>query len=244
MAGFSVTKNLHLRAFYKDIFRNPTFNEQYYFAVVQSRNIKPEDTKQFDAGFTYNKNFSGLFSYIAFTADGYYNTVSNKIIAIPNKNPAISSILNLGSVDIKGVDVGMKTQAVFSPMYKAVFSANYTYQQALDVTDPTSDYYKNQIPYTPQSTIAFNAGIIREGLGIYYNQVTSADRYFLSENQPQNLVPGYSVSDISAVYHFTIKAALFNVSAALENLFDTNYVVVRSFPMPGRSLRFSVQITI
>jgi len=244
IAGFSATKNLQLRAFYKDIFRNPTFNEQYYFAVVQSRNIKPEDAKQFNVGLTYSKNFDGLLSYLTFTADGYHNTVTNKIIAIPNKNPVISSILNLGSVDIKGADIGLKTQVVFSPKYKAVFSANYTYQQALDVTDPASDYYKNQIPYTPQNTVTFNTGIIRDKLGIYYNQVTSTDRYFLSENQPQNLVLGYSVSDVSAVYNFNIKGTVFNLTAAMDNAFNANYVIVRSFPMPGRSVRFSIQITI
>ena len=63
-----------------------------------------------------------------------------------------------------------------------------------------------------------------------------------------NLLPttvdGYSVSDLSFIYKFLIgsNAALF--SAHADNLYNDNYVIVRSFPMPGRSFLVSFQITI
>jgi vitamin B12 transporter len=240
----SNSPDLQLRGFYKDIFRNPTFDEQYYFSTIGSRGIKPEFAKQYDAGITYRKALNSFLDYITLTVDGYYNNVTDKIVALPNQNPAISSIINLGKVDIKGVDVGLKTQTKLVEGWRSALSVNYTYQDAIDVTDPTSSFYRQQIPYTPKNTVALNTGVDYKQMGLYYNQVLSSSRYYLSDNEPQNLVDGYSVSDLSFIYKFTAenKPAVF--SAHIDNLFNDNYVIVRSFPMPGRSFLLSFQITI
>ena len=47
----------YLKAFYKQVFRLPTFNEMYYKTLGMSL-LKPEFTHQYDFGFTYRKNFS------------------------------------------------------------------------------------------------------------------------------------------------------------------------------------------
>jgi vitamin B12 transporter len=246
MASFQPTgsPNLQLRAFYKDIFRNPTFDEQYYFAVDGSRSVKPEFTKQFDLGITYQKALNTFLDYVSLTVDGYYNDVTDKIVALPNQNEEISSIINLGKVDIEGVDAGVKTQTKLDKGWRGSLSVNYTYQDAIDVTNPTSSYYRQQIPYTPKSTLALNFGVDYKALGLYYNQVLSSSRYYLSENLPANLVDGYSVSDVALICKFKAGGKPVVLSGHIENLFDENYVIVRSFPMPGRSFLLSCQIKI
>src|SRR6201992_2387667 len=236
--------NLQVRAFYKDIFRNPTFDEQYYFSVNGSRNIKPEFAKQYDAGITYIKAFDSFIDFVTLTVDGYYNTVTNKIVALPNQNPAILSIINLGKVDITGIDAGLKTQTKTDNGWRGSFGINYTYQDAIDVTNPASSYYRNQIPYTPKNTLALNGGVDYKHAGLYYNLVLSSSRYYLSNNDPQNLVDGYAVSDVSFIYKFLAGKWPAVLSAHVDNLFNENYVIVRSFPMPGRSLLLSFQINI
>ena len=236
--------DLQLRAFYKDVFRDPTFDEQYYFATNGPRNIKPEFARQYDAGITYRKALNSFFDYVTLNIDGYYNNVTDKIVALPNQNPAILTIINLGKVNITGVDAGIKTQTKTYNGWSGSLSANYTYQSAVDVTDPTSSYYNQQIPYTPQNTLALNAGADYKKLGLYYNQVLSSSRYYLSENLPENLVDGYSVSDVSLIYKFIAGKNPAVLSAHVDNLFNQNYVIVRSFPMPGRSFLLSFQIKI
>jgi len=240
----SGSPDLQFRAFYKDIFRYPTFNDLYFFPVNGPRNLKPEYTKQFDAGVTYRKGLNSFLDYITLSIDGYYNNVTNKIIYLPGANLAIPSIINLGKVDIKGVDFGLKTQTVLTNGWRGSLSVNYTFQDAIDVTDPASSFYKQQIPYTPKNTLALNAGVDYKNMGLYYNQVLSSDRYYLSENLPANLVDGYSVSDLSFIYKFLTGNKPVVLSAHLDNLFNENYVIVRSFPMPGRSFLLSFQITI
>jgi vitamin B12 transporter len=235
--------DLLLRAFYKDIFRQPTLDEQYFFSINGSRNLKPEFVKQFDAGVSYRKGLNNFFDYITFTADTYYNIVSNKIIAIPNQNLEIVSITNLGNVRIEGADVGIKTQTKTSSGWRGLLSLNYTYQYAVDV-DLNTPYYLQQIPYTPKNTLAANAGVEYNHLAIYFNQIVSSSRYYLGQSNPQNFVDGYAVSDLSFLYKFSLWNNLCAFSAHANNLFDTNYVIVRSFPMPGRSYLFSLQIKI
>jgi len=244
MTTYDPVKNsgLELRAFYKYIFRNPTFDELYY-QQVGNPNLKPEYTNQFDLGATYRKALSGIFDYIAFTADAYYNIVNNKIVFIP-KDTNGGSIENFGKVDIEGLDASVKTQVKFTDSWKGSLALNYSYQQALNVTDPTSSIYLNQLPYTPKNTVAINAGIDNSHLGVYYNQVISSSRYYTNDNLPYDYIPGYSTSDASVVYHFVAKGKPIVLSAGVNNLFNKSYFVVQSYPMPGRSFRISIQITI
>ena len=234
---------IQLRAFYKDIFRNPTFNDLYYTRSGK-RNLTPEYTKQYNLGITYSKAYTKVIDYLSLTADIYYNKVKDKIIAIPNKDLFTWTMLNLGEVDIRGVDVGVKTQFPLSRAMNISFTGNYTYQQALDITDPASSVYLNQIPYTPKHNLALNLGFQRGDFGVFYNQIISSSRYYLTENLPEYYVPGFSVSDLSIHYQLKLKQAPVGLSAEINNLYNQSYAFIRSFPMPGRSFRLAFQITI
>jgi len=235
--------NFQLRAFYKNIFRAPTLDELYFFAFVP-RTIKPEYVKEYDLGFTWSKNMNNLLEYITLTTDAYYNDVSNKILAIPNQNPAIFSYSNLGKVQVRGLDIGLKTQTRQVSNWSGRLSANYTYQQAQDVSNPSASNYRGQIPYAPKNTIALNGGVDHGQLGFYYNYVWSSSRYYIGNNEPQYLMPGYAVSDASVVYRFISGRIPMLASLEVNNLFNQNYSIIRSFPMPGRSYRLTIQITI
>lgn len=234
---------VQLRAFYKDIFRNPTFNDLYY-TRMGSRSLKPEFTKQHNLGITYSKAYAHNLNYLTLTADAYYNKVKDKIIAIPTKDLFTWTMLNLGRVDIRGLDLGLKTQIAIIQEIKFVFSANYTFQKAIDVTDRESSVYLHQIPYTPQHTLALNTGFNKGAFGIYYNQILSSSRHYLSENRPENFVPGFTVSDVSLNYQFVAGGYPLSFSTEINNVFNQSYAFIRSFPMPGRTVRLSFQIKI
>ena len=234
---------LQLRAFYKDIFRNPTFNDLYYTRAGK-RDLKPEYTKQYNLGITYSKTYTNLIQFITLTADAYYNEVSDKIIAIPNKDLFTWTMMNLGNVDIRGLDVSMKTAVSLSNESTLNLAGNYTYQKAIDVTDPGSTYYLHNIPYTPEHTLAINLGLSKGPLSLYYNHIYSSSRYYLNENLPEHYVSGFSVSDASLSYQMMAAKLPLHLSLEVNNLFNHNYAFIRSFPMPGRSFRLSFQITI
>jgi outer membrane cobalamin receptor len=231
-----------VRAFYKHIFRTPTFNDLYY-GGIGNLGLKPEYARQYDLGLSYTKSLNGFLSYVTFTTDAYYNNVTNKIVFVP-KDAYNGSIQNFGKVDIEGLDVGIKTQANLSDKWKASLIVNYTYQLALNVTDPTSSIYLNQLPYTPKNIVACNTGIDYGALGLYYNQLISSARYYANDNISADFMPEYTVSDVSLVYHFLSKKLPVTTSIEVNNIFNKSYAVVQDYPMPGRSFRFSFQITI
>jgi vitamin B12 transporter len=231
-----------LRAFYKDIFRNPTFNDLYY-ARLGSRSLKPEYARQYNVGATYGKNFHRAVDYLTVTVDAYYNYVKDKIVAVPNKDLFSWSMLNLGKVDVMGVDVGLKTRIRTIGRTKLVAAGNYTYQQALDVTDPRSSSYQDQIPYTPRHSLALNVGLDHPRWGLFFNQTYSAHRYYLAENRPDYYVPGFYISDCSALYRWALGGLDVSTSVEVSNLFNQSYAIIRSYPMPGRSYRFSIQLS-
>jgi vitamin B12 transporter len=232
---------LQVRGFYKFICRVPTFNELYYNFITNTK-LKPEFTNQYDLGFTYSKNLTGVLEYISITSDAYFNKVTNKIVYTPNLYNG--SVENYGKVDIKGLDAGLKTQAKLGAAYHAVLSVNYSYQLAQNVTDPTSSIYLNQLPYIPKNTLGFNAGVTKGPMGIYYNQQQLSSRYYNNNNNDEDYLPKYTVSDASIVYKGIYNRMPVIISAEVNNIFNKNYMVVQSYPMPGRSFRFSFQITI
>ena len=233
-------QEFQIRAFYKDLFRDPTFAELYYTDVKTNTGLKPEYAKEYDLGITYNKTLTGLLDYIALTADEYYNTVTDKIVF----EPGFDGARNVGRVDIEGVDASAKAQFNLADGYKLPVTVNYSYQSVLDVTDPTQSDYLNQLPYIPKNTIAFNIGLNKSHYGVYYNQVVSSVRYFNNNNDSSDELPAYSLSEVTAVYRSTIKKFPVSATFGLDNLFNKNYVVVQSYPMPGRSYKLSFQITI
>jgi vitamin B12 transporter len=245
MATFQPFQNsgLVFRAFYKDIFRNPTFSEQYYYAIVP-RVLRPEYAKQYNLGATYQKNLDGFWHDIALTADAYYNNVKDKIIYLPTRDPSIPSVTNLGKVDIKGLDV--TARASFIPVIGWLGSINlsYTYQNAVDVTNPADKYYLKQIANTPKNLLNVNAGINHHQMGLYYNYLWSSSRYSESDNVPEYYLNGYHINSATFTYTFLNHKSPVTASAELNNIFNRNYVIVKNYPMPGRSIRLSIQITI
>ena len=134
-----------LRAFYKKSFRMPTFNDLYYAEMGNSK-LNPEYTTQYDVGFAYfSPRMKGILYEWAVQVDGYRNFVSDKIVAYPKGAQFRWTMLNLGKVHINGLDA--KVSATLRPLRKLYVTTRlqYTYQQAIDVTNPADTYYRDHI---------------------------------------------------------------------------------------------------
>lgn len=236
-------ENMLLRFFYKDIFRMPTFNDLYYTSIGNTR-LKPEEAIQFNFGVTYFFPWSLKDNFFYLTADFYHNRVKNKILAIPTKNLFIWSMANIGEVHINGVDVSFKSNFELLPPVTLAASATYTYQKSVDMTDPSSKTYRDQIAYIPLHSGSGVVGIENKWVNIYYNVIVSGSRYFLNHNIPQNDLKGYAEHGVSASKKIQFGKAEANFKAEAINILDAQYEVVKNFPIPGRSFRISFSIGI
>jgi outer membrane cobalamin receptor len=228
---------LWFRAFYKDIFRTPTFNDLYY-TNVGNTSLRPEYTKQYNLGITYKWNLHSFIETALFSVDGYYNKIKDKIIAIPRQNLFQWTMLNIGTVDAKGIDAVIQLNA--KSIKRTVLSVRlaYTFQKALDVTDKNSVLYNTQLPYTPVHSGSISISATSKKISISYNVILSSYRYRLGEPIPENLVKEWATQDVSAIYTFlSKKRSRYKVLLQLNNLFNKQYEIIRYYPMPGFNYR-------
>ena len=137
---------LNVRAFYKKVFRMPTLNDLYY-TFIGNKDLKPEYTTQYDVGITFSHTWNNHWlKSLDLQIDGYYNEVDDKIIAMPTSNQFRWTMINLGHVEIRGLDAAIRGEWGFGKVELSTLF-NYTYQKAQDFTDPTSEWYGGQIPY-------------------------------------------------------------------------------------------------
>lgn len=234
-------EEFRIRLFYKDIFRLPSFNDLYY-GQVGNTNLKPESTTQYNLGLTYSRSINELIPYVSVTADAYYNKVKDKIIAIPTKNLFIWSMVNLGKVDIKGIDIAGNISLQPWEKLRVNLSGNYTYQRALDITEPGGKTYKQQIAYTPRVSGSGQAGIETPWVNLSYSFLFSGKRYMLGQNLRENRLDSYSDHSVSVSRDLRIRNVNTSLTVEVLNLLDKNYEIVKNFPMPGRSVRVTMKV--
>lgn len=234
------TQDLRLRVFYKNIFRLPTFNDLYYTNIGNYR-LKPENTDQFNIGFTYASSFSKIIPFFSATMDGYHNNITDKIVAYPTKDLFVWTTLNLDKVSINGIDATMDITLQLHEKVGLNLGVTYTYQRALNTTEPDNPYtYKHQVPYTPRVCGSGKAGIETPWININYSLIWSGHRYSLPQNYVANRLEGYYDHSISASRDFDLPFGVFSANFEILNLTDKNYEVVRYFPMPGRAFRLTM----
>ena len=232
-------QNLRLRASYKDGFRVPTFNDLYY-ARVGNVNLRPEIARQCNLGLTYTCSYEWGSADI--TADAYYNSIKDKIVAVPTM--FIWKMRNVGEVAMYGADITASAVCKASGWLKIHASANYSLQYALDVTDPGSKSYRHQIPYTPRHCGSGSLVLESKWINLSYRMTASSRRYDKNQNIHANEIPSYWDHSLSLNREFSFgKSHVYRIHLSLDalNLTDNNYEVIRFYPMPGRSFRLTMK---
>ena len=220
---------LRLRAFYKEIFRMPTFNDLYY-TTTGNPTLKPEYSRQYDIGASYTKTSNGWWQYFAIQVDAYYSRVTDKIIAVPGKLFRWQ-MQNIGLANIYGVDAGLQTSPRFFKNIGTNFSLKYTYQKATDEHD-------QQIVYVPLHSGSFTTNLSWKAWDLNYNFVYVGSRYYGSVNIPAYYIEPWYTHDLSLSWRIhQVKLA-----GEVNNIFNQYYDVIYNYPMPGRYYRITASI--
>lgn len=234
-----------LRAFVKKSYRMPTFNDLYY-TEVGNADLKPESALQYDMGFMVDKAVAdhGPWRHFRLQVDAYYNSVRDKIVAYPKGQQFRWTMLNLGRVHIAGVDA--EAELTMQPLRGLMLTGRvqYTYQDARDVTDPTTSYYRDQIPYIPWHS---GSAIVMATYGhwdLSYSFIYSGERYNQQENTQYNHMQPWYTHDLSLMYRFRWRWADCKVTAEVNNVFGQDYDVILNYPMPKRTFAIGIDLTI
>ena len=262
--------DLRLNAFYKQSYRYPTFNDLYYTDMGNAY-LKPELAKQHNVGLSFTQPFriaEKRGSEFRINADYYYNRISDKIIAYPKGQQFRWTMLNLGLVKINGLDVNAQLHLVLPMDFYLTAKAQYTYQTAIDVTDPNDTYYGDQIPYIPwhsgSAVGMFGWQNDWQQYGLNYSFIYVGERY----NQQENIIYNYTqpwythdlsvfgewniqptakrstgVADLPSTAKRSISPITLRVALDINNLLSQDYDVIINYPMPKRNFKCTVSIT-
>ena len=259
--------DLRLNAFYKQSYRYPTFNDLYYTDMGNAY-LKPELAKQHSVGLSFTQPFriaEQKGSEFRLNADYYYNRISDKIIAYPKGQQFRWTMLNLGLVKINGLDVNAQLHFVLPKNFYLTAKAQYTYQTAIDVTDPNDSYYGHQIPYIPwhsgSAVGMFGWQNDWQQYGLNYSFIYVGERYNQQENIIYNYTQPWYTHDLSVFGEWNIqpishsrKAAsnspkgvrypiILRIALDINNLLSQDYDVILNYPMPKRNYKCTISIT-
>lgn len=257
-------EDLHIRVFYKDIFRMPTLNDLYYTAIG-NRKLRPERARQYDLGLSWALNRSeGFLRSAEINFDAYANSIRDKIIAVPSGNMFQWTMTNIGKVGILGADLNFTAAAALCRAGKneliADLRLNYTYQRARDLSDPGSEWYGGQIPYIPEHSGSAVAGLSWGSYSLLYSFIYTGERYESSANIDVNRQQPWYTSDISLSGSWRLGSSAgrqdsdaaqgrnpgccLRVRADVNNIFNQQYEVVNCYPMPGTNFRITISFII
>ena len=233
---FTLFKGFDLVAFGRRAFRAPTFNELYY-PGYGNPGLKPEDAWLTDVGFDWHIaagnywNLGAKFNY-------FYNLLKDKIIsALSADDPYVWLPYNIGKVQAKGTDISLSARYANGP-HSAGLSVRYAWQSALDKT-PDSATFDQQIPYVARHTVVFAADLAKTDcfrLDALFNW--RGGRFDASGE-----MPNWHTIDISLVRYFKLrKIGRLGLSAAVKDLTNLHYELVRDYPMPARSFQVGIEL--
>lgn len=235
--------DLSLRAFYKRIFRMPTFNDLYY-TFIGNKDLKPEYTTQYNVGGTYKRVWEkGLLRSAELRADGYYNEVEDKIVAMPTSNQFRWTMMNFGLCHIWGLDASLRTSWRLGKLDVST-NCSYTFNRAMDHTDKGSPFYGGQLPYIPWHAFSAIVGLSWRDWAFNYSFIYTGERYEASANIPENYSKPWYTSDLSLTKLVRIKKCTLRITGEVNNVFNQQYEVVQCYPMPGTNFKVKINVMI
>jgi len=240
--------NFNVRAFYKHIFRMPTFNDLYYTDIGNIQ-LKPEYTHQYNLGLQYDKDYSsGLIRQWHLQADAYYNEVTDKIVAVPKGSGQYRwMMMNLGYVEIRGIDMAASMLSVPVKDLLLNIRMSYTYQKAQDFTPRPSEILQKttwggQIAYIPWHSGSVITSVDYKSWQLNYSFIYVGERYHSSANTSMEYEQPWYTNDITIVKNLKYRSMDVRLSAEINNIFSQDYEVVLNYPMPGRNYKFALTV--
>lgn len=207
-------------------FRIPTFNDLYW-ETGGNPDLKPESSYQAEVGnvFTY-KN-------ITLSETLYYNKIDDLIRWVPVSGD-IWSPENTDRVNAYGSETILGWANSYG---KNNFAVNGTYGYAVSKNADTD----KQLFFVPYHKATASFAYSYSKFAVDYQYLYNGFVYTRSDNDPNEIIDAYQVSNIGFSYDFKLLDSS-KIGFQALNVFNQKYKSVEDRPMPGRN--FNMYITL
>lgn len=207
-------------------FRIPTFNDLYW-EEGGNPDLKPESSYQAEIGNVFT------FKNISLTHTFYYIKIKDLLQWVPGKN-GIWTPQNKDNVNSYGAETLLSWKKQYG---KNSFGANatYVYTASKDVAT------KKQLFFVPFNKATASVSYSRNRISAYYQYLYNGFVYTRADNNPDEIVKDYMISNIGIDYDFKFLDS-FKLGFQVLNLLNEEYESLEDRPMPGRN--FNMYLTL
>ncbi len=217
-----------LKATYGTGFKSPSLFQLYAPAMWGgNKDLKPEETIGWDAGFEQN-----LFQNKLIISATYFSNTFKNLIYSP---PTPVGYVNIREASSRGAEFSLQTR----PTDSLLFSVSYTRTEAKDEENDTyllsrpKDKFSTNLSYRFLEEVNISVSMIyvgeREDMDF---SLSPADRVTL---------PGYTLLGASASFNIMANIQLF---ARFDNILNEEYEVIKGYGTAGFSTYFGVKLTL
>ncbi len=233
------TTHLQLQGAYGRLYHAPTLNELYW-KQGGNANLNPENGDNIEFSVQLPFSIEKIFLFEIQTTV-FQTQLSNQIIWQPGLN-GIWSPSNLQSARSQGFEFVGQVQCPIGELYNLTLRENLSLEKTRNLTD-SSSYYGKELPYsTPmRSSLFLQFTNIKIG-SLSFTALYRGHRYTdFYNNESTRLQPMIKYDLIFSSIPFIFSNAL-NASVMLSilNLTNAQYQEIPNFPLPGRSIRASL----
>jgi len=243
--SFGIEKKLFRHIIFKATgsrnFRMPTFNELYWDGDGGKGNLDllPEEGYSSDATLSFNK-FSDTKSFTS-QASIFFSDIDNWIIW---STDSLITPNNINKVRSHGLENRNKVYIRFNEKTTLRINVLYSYTVAQN-NDKKSEHYKNQIIYISKHNASNSNSISFNNVSFAIQNSFTSKRYASADNKEgNNALEAYAITNVSIGYTYNIKTFSIHTTFSANNIFNTNYQIMKGYAMPWRNYNLTLSLTI
>lgn len=225
-SSYQFSKLYNLKLNVSRNFRIPTFNDLYW-EEGGNPDLKPESSYQAEIGNVFT------FKNISLTQTFYYIKIKDLLQWVPGKN-GIWTPQNKDNVNSYGAETLLSWKKQYG---KNSFGANATYAYTASKDVAT----KKQLFFVPYNKATASVSYSRNRISAYYQYLYNGFVYTRADNNPDEIVKDYMISNIGIDYDFKFLDS-FKLGFQVLNLLNEEYESLEDRPMPGRN--FNMYLTL
>ena len=229
-AELTPLKNMFFRLNGSKNYRVPTYNDLYWPALG-NLDLIPESSLQGEFGVGYKTNDVKL------DLEVYYINSKDKIVWTPGgdpERPGIWTPINVSEAVNKGIEF---TVAFNKAINKHLFNFNLNYSYTIAKDKSTNNY----LTYVPKHLANGSFSYSYKRISIFYQHLFNGKVYTTTDNLNNYTVPYYNIGNVGVNYNIikTNKKQLV-LGVKVNNVFNKEYQVLPSRPMPNRNFNINI----
>ncbi len=213
------------------VYRIPTFNDLYW-TPGGNKDLLSESGYSAEAGLVANWKVKEDRITFTFEPTVFTRTIDNWILWLPQQNYWVPQ--NIMKVWSRGMETRSELAFKFNELgIKFGLMTHYvvsTNELSKTANDASID---KQLIYTPMYSGHAKAGIVYKGFSLTYIHSYTGYRYTSTDNS--SYLEPFTLANIYASYSFNFNKCTMNVFVQSNNLFNTDYEIMMSRPMPQRN---------